>query len=87
MSVLLVKARGERLIVKSGKGYALKPSRTSAPAVCLVTARLVREARREAGAVPVPVISRPSAGPNQLLAAGTHLVRGAEDVSAVLRRS
>jgi DNA processing protein len=53
----------------------------------LVTARLAREAGGRLGAVPGPVTSRPSAGPNQLIRDGAHVVRDAEDVSAVLRRS
>ena len=53
----------------------------------LVSARLAREAGRELGAVPGPVASRQSGGPNALLADGAHLVRGAEDVLAVLARS
>jgi DNA processing protein len=51
----------------------------------LITARLAREAGRQLGAVPGPVNSRQSSGPNQLLADGAHLVRGAEDVLALLR--
>lgn len=51
----------------------------------LVTARLAREVGRELGAVPGPVTSRPSSGPNQLLCDGAHPIRGAEDVMAVLR--
>lgn len=53
----------------------------------LVTARLAREVGRELGAVPGPLTSRPSSGPNQLLADGAHVIRGAEDVASVLRRS
>ncbi len=53
----------------------------------LLTARLAREAGRELGAVPRPLTSRQSSGPNDLLAGGAHVVRGAEDVLAILRRS
>jgi DNA processing protein len=53
----------------------------------LVTARLAREAGRTLGAVPGPVNCRQSSGPNQLLADGAYVVRGAEDVMALLRHS
>jgi DNA processing protein len=53
----------------------------------LVTARLAREAGRELGAVPGPVTSPASAGPNQLLADGADVVRGATDALAVLGRA
>jgi DNA processing protein len=52
-----------------------------------VTARLAREAGRELGAVPGPVTSPASAGPNQLLADGADVVRGATDALAVLGRA
>ncbi len=53
----------------------------------LVSARLALEAGRELGAVPGPVSSRPSIGPNQLLADGAHVVRDAADALEVLARS
>jgi DNA processing protein len=46
----------------------------------LITADLAADLGREIGAVPGPVTSRASAGPNGLLAAGAHLVRDAQDV-------
>jgi DNA processing protein len=46
----------------------------------LVTADLAGELGREVGAVPGPVTSRASAGPNGLLASGAHVVRDAPDV-------
>lgn len=46
----------------------------------LVTANFASEFGREVGAVPGPVTSRVSAGPNALLAAGAHIVRDARDV-------
>jgi DNA processing protein len=46
----------------------------------LITADLAADLGREVGAVPGPVTSRASAGPNNLLAGGACLVRGAQDV-------
>ncbi len=46
----------------------------------LITADLAADLGRDLGAVPGPVNSRASAGPNALLAGGACLVRGAEDV-------
>jgi DNA processing protein len=46
----------------------------------LITADLAADLGREIGAVPGPVTSRASAGPNNLLAGGACLVRGAQDV-------
>jgi DNA processing protein len=46
----------------------------------LVTADLAADLGRDLGAVPGPVISRQGAGPNQLLAEGACVVRGAQDV-------
>jgi DNA processing protein len=46
----------------------------------LITADLAAELGRDLGAVPGPVTSRPSAGPNDLLAGGACVVRGAQDV-------
>lgn len=46
----------------------------------LITADLAAELGRDLGAVPGPVTSRASAGPNQLLAGGACLVRDAQDV-------
>jgi DNA processing protein len=53
----------------------------------LVTARLAREAGRELGAVPGPVTTPLSSGPNQLLCDGAHVVRNATDVLAVILRT
>lgn len=50
----------------------------------LVTARLASESGRGIGAVPGPVTSRASAGPNSLLAEGAVVVRGAADVLEAL---
>ena len=49
----------------------------------LQTARLAAGLGRTVGAVPGPITSRASVGPNDLLAAGARVVRGAEDVLAV----
>jgi DNA processing protein len=46
----------------------------------LITADLAAELGRDLGAVPGPVTSRPSAGPNDLLAGGACVVRDAQDV-------
>jgi DNA processing protein len=46
----------------------------------LITADLAADLGRDLGAVPGPVGSRLSAGPNNLLAGGACLVRGAQDV-------
>lgn len=46
----------------------------------LITADLAADLGRDLGAVPGPVTSRASAGPNNLLAGGACLVRGAQDV-------
>jgi DNA processing protein len=46
----------------------------------LITADLAADLGRDLGAVPGPVRSRLSAGPNNLLAGGACLVRGAQDV-------
>lgn len=46
----------------------------------LITADLAAELGRDLGAVPGPVTSRPSAGPNDLLAKGACVVRDAQDV-------
>ncbi|HET9197729.1 MAG TPA: DNA-processing protein DprA [Solirubrobacterales bacterium] len=46
----------------------------------LITTDLAADLGRDLGAVPGPVTSRASAGPNALLASGAHLVRGAQDV-------
>ena len=46
----------------------------------LITADLAAELGRDLGAVPGPVTSRASAGPNELLAGGACVVRGGQDV-------
>jgi DNA processing protein len=46
----------------------------------LITADLATELGRDLGAVPGPVTSRASAGPNELLAGGACVVRDAQDV-------
>jgi DNA processing protein len=46
----------------------------------LITADLAADLGRDLGAVPGPVSSRASAGPNDLLAGGACVVRGAQDV-------
>jgi DNA processing protein len=46
----------------------------------LITADLAADLGRDLGAVPGPVTARTSAGPNELLAGGACLVRGAQDV-------
>jgi len=46
----------------------------------LITTDLAADLGRDLGAVPGPVTSRTSAGPNGLLAAGAHVIRDAQDV-------
>jgi DNA processing protein len=46
----------------------------------LITTDLAADLGRDLGAVPGPVTSRASAGPNALLASGAHVIRGAQDV-------
>ncbi|HEY8502660.1 MAG TPA: DNA-processing protein DprA, partial [Solirubrobacterales bacterium] len=46
----------------------------------LITTDLAADLGRDLGAVPGPVTSRASAGPNGLLVAGAHVVRDAQDV-------
>ena len=46
----------------------------------LITADIAADLGRDLGAVPGPVTSRSSAGPNSLLAGGAHVIRGAQDV-------
>lgn len=46
----------------------------------LITADLAADLGRDLGAVPGPVTSRPSAGPNELLAGGACVVRDGQDV-------
>jgi DNA processing protein len=46
----------------------------------LITADLAADLGRDLGAVPGPVTSRASAGPNNLLAGGACVIRGAQDV-------
>jgi DNA processing protein len=46
----------------------------------LITMDLAADLGRDLGAVPGPVTSRTSAGPNALLAAGAHVTRDAQDV-------
>ncbi len=46
----------------------------------LITIDLAADLGRDLGAVPGPVTSRASAGPNDLLAGGAHVIRDAQDV-------
>ena len=46
----------------------------------LITMDLAADLGRDLGAVPGPVTSRASAGPNALLASGAHVIRDAQDV-------
>ncbi len=46
----------------------------------LITADIAEQLGRDVGAVPGPVTSRASEGPNQLLAGGALVIRGAQDV-------
>lgn len=46
----------------------------------LITTDLAADLGRDLGAVPGPVTSRASTGPNDLLAAGAHVIRDAQDV-------
>jgi DNA processing protein len=46
----------------------------------LITADIAEQLGRDVGAVPGPVTSRASEGPNQLLAGGALVIRGAQDI-------
>ncbi|HEU5105235.1 MAG TPA: DNA-processing protein DprA [Solirubrobacterales bacterium] len=50
----------------------------------LITMDLAADLGRDLGAVPGPVTSRASAGPNALLASGAHVIRDAQDVLDVM---
>ncbi len=52
----------------------------------LITADMARQMGRELGAVPGPVNSKVSAGPNRLLVEGARVIRGAEDLPAAATR-
>jgi DNA processing protein len=51
----------------------------------LMTAEMARQLGRELGAVPGPVTSKVSAGPNRLLAEGARVIRSAADLPATRR--
>ncbi len=51
----------------------------------LITAEMARQMGRELGAVPGPVNSKVSAGPNRLLAEGARVIRSAADLPAARR--
>ena len=51
----------------------------------LITAEMARQMGRELGAVPGPVTSKVSAGPNRLLAEGARVIRSAADLPAARR--
>jgi len=50
----------------------------------LLTVKAAQSLGREVGAVPGPVTSRLSVGPNELLRVGAHVITGAQDVVDVL---
>lgn len=70
-------ARNRIMAALAGMTVVVEAARRSGS---LITADLAADLGRDLGAVPGPVTSRASAGPNALLAGGACLVRGAQDV-------
>jgi DNA processing protein len=70
-------ARNRIMAALGGMTVVVEAARRSGS---LITTDLAADLGRDLGAVPGPVTSRASAGPNALLAAGAHVVRDAQDV-------
>jgi len=70
-------ARNRIMAALAGMTVVVEAARRSGS---LITADLAADLGRDLGAVPGPVNSRASAGPNDLLAGGACVVRGAQDV-------
>jgi DNA processing protein len=70
-------ARNRIMAALGGMTVVVEAARRSGS---LITTDLAADLGRDLGAVPGPVTSRASAGPNSLLASGAHVVRDAQDV-------
>jgi DNA processing protein len=70
-------ARNRIMAALSGMTIVVEAAERSSS---LITADLASDLGRDLGAVPGPIGSRLSVGPNNLLAGGARLVRGAQDV-------
>jgi len=70
-------ARNRIMAALAGMTVVVEAARRSGS---LITTDLAADLGRDLGAVPGPVTSRASAGPNALLASGAHLIRDAQDV-------
>jgi DNA processing protein len=70
-------ARNRIMAALAGMTVVVEAARRSGS---LITADLAADLGRDLGAVPGPVSSRSSAGPNELLAGGACLIRDAQDV-------
>jgi DNA processing protein len=70
-------ARNRIMAALAGMTVVVEAARRSGS---LITTDLAADLGRDLGAVPGPVTSRASAGPNALLASGAHVVRDAQDV-------
>lgn len=70
-------ARNRIMAALAGMTVVVEAARRSGS---LITMDLAADLGRDLGAVPGPVTSRASAGPNALLASGAHVVRDAQDV-------
>jgi DNA processing protein len=70
-------ARNRIMAALAGMTVVVEAARRSGS---LITTDLAADLGRDLGAVPGPVTSRASAGPNALLASGAHVIRDAQDV-------
>jgi DNA processing protein len=70
-------ARNRIMAALAGMTVVVEAARRSGS---LITMDLAADLGRDLGAVPGPVTSRASAGPNALLASGAHVIRDAQDV-------
>ncbi len=70
-------ARNRIMAALAGMTVVVEAARRSGS---LITTDLAADLGRDLGAVPGPVTSRASAGPNSLLVSGAHVIRDAQDV-------
>ena len=70
-------ARNRAMAALAGMTVVVEAARRSGS---LITMDLAADLGRDLGAVPGPVTSRASAGPNALLASGAHVIRDAQDI-------